>query len=144
MAANSQSRGFASFGKRFVNQIWSSHSSPNPSSRSLLPDSSSPTSTLIIRRGAHFSVYDKNVDEQVRPTVVPDDVIQPQSDKYWGPHPQTGVFGPASEGSTGGGPTGTGDFNYPPRNGGGESGESVLEQKAWFRPLEDVEKPQPN
>lgn len=87
------------------------------------------------RRGAHFSVYDKNVDDQERPTIVPDDVIEPQSDKYWAPHPQTGVFGPAveHEGRAGG------DHNSslsPPPNG------SVLEQKAWFRPLEDIEKPQ--
>nr|DAD19320.1 TPA_asm: hypothetical protein HUJ06_020783 [Nelumbo nucifera] len=89
------------------------------------------------RRGAHFSVYDKNVDDQVLPSVVPDDVIQPQSEKYWAPHPQTGVFGPATEGKGGAGGE-RGGLHSPPANG--ES--SVLEQKAWFRPLEDVEKPQ--
>lgn len=88
------------------------------------------------RRGTHCSVYDKNLDDQVRPAIVPDDVIQPESDKYWGPHPQTGVFGPSEqEGRAAGG-----DFIStslpPPPNG------SVLEQKAWFRPLEDTDKPQ--
>lgn len=80
----------------------------------------------------HVSAYDKNVDDQVRPTVVPDEVIEPQSDKYWAPHPQTGVFGP--------------DTGNDPAPGGGSSAvnggeDSVLEQKAFFRPLEDLEKP---
>lgn len=85
----------------------------------------------MCRRAVHVSVYDKNVDEQVRPTVVPDEVIEPQSDKYWAPHPQTGVFGPA-----------TGDNPAPGESSAVNDGEeSVLEQKAFFRPLEDLEKP---
>ena len=51
----------------------------------------------LCSRSAHFCVYDKNPDDQFRPGVVPDELIQPQSDKYWAPHPQTGVFGLAAE-----------------------------------------------
>ncbi|KAL0452338.1 UNVERIFIED_CONTAM: Late embryogenesis abundant protein [Sesamum latifolium] len=119
MAANLQSRGLASFGKRFVSQIRSRDSVLIPS--------------LSLRRGVHVSVYDKNPEEHVRPTVVPDDVIPPQPDQYWAPHPQTGVFGPATD--------------HKPSSGGDRglhvsaSAESVLEQKAFFRPLEDLDKP---
>ncbi|THG04645.1 hypothetical protein TEA_004774 [Camellia sinensis var. sinensis] len=84
-----------------------------------------------IVRAVHGSVYDKNLDEQVHPTVVPDDVIKPQSDKYWAPHPQTGVFGPATEQNRAAG--------FHSTVNGGE--DSVLEQKAFFRPLEDLDKP---
>ncbi|XP_043693886.1 late embryogenesis abundant protein At5g17165-like isoform X2 [Telopea speciosissima] len=126
MAANSQSRGIAKLGKRFINQI------SLGSSRDLARVSSSQASAL---RGMHVSSYDKEIDDQVRPSVVPDDLIDPASEKYWAPHPQTGVFGPSTEHiSAAGGDRG---FHFPPSNG--ES--SVLEQKAWFRPLEDVEKP---
>ncbi|GFY83375.1 hypothetical protein Acr_03g0001490 [Actinidia rufa] len=51
---------------------------------------------IVCRRAVHVSVYDKNVEDQVRPTVVPEDVIGSQPDKYWTPDPQTGVFGPAT------------------------------------------------
>ncbi|GLT27144.1 hypothetical protein SLA2020_021690 [Shorea laevis] len=92
---------------------------------------------FITRRTAHASTYDKNLDDQVRPTVVPDEVIQPQSEKYWAPHPQTGVFGPATEQNTCVGVEH--GFHFPPAKGE----DSVLEEKAWFRPtsLEDLEKP---
>lgn len=86
------------------------------------------------RRAVHESVYDKNPEDHVRPTVVPDEFIHPQSDKYWAPHPKTGVFGPASEEDSAAG------FHSSPANA---SEESVLEQKAFFRPLEDLEKPLP-
>lgn len=92
---------------------------------------------VLIRRAAHASVYDKNPDEQIQPSIVPDNVIPPQPDKYWAPHPQTGVFGPAAEHShTAGGEGGSSPVDI------GE-GASVLEQKAWFRPtsIEDLEKP---
>lgn len=92
---------------------------------------------IVYRRAVHVSVYDKNFDDQVRPTVVPDDVIQPGSDKYWSPHPQTGVFGPAAEHSQVAG--GERSFYSSAAANGGE--DSVLEQKAFFRPLEDLEKP---
>ncbi|CAN6564603.1 unnamed protein product [Malus baccata var. baccata] len=87
--------------------------------------------SLISERAAHTSIYDKNPDEQIRPSFVPDDVIPPQPDKYWAPNPHTGVLGPA--GRQGG--------RFLPSDGGEES--SVLEQKAWFRPtsIEDLEKP---
>uniref|UniRef100_J3M102 Uncharacterized protein n=1 Tax=Oryza brachyantha TaxID=4533 RepID=J3M102_ORYBR len=88
------------------------------------------------RRAVSASAYDKNVEDQVRPAVVPDDVIGSvgSPDKYWGPHPTTGVFGPAAvdakAAAAGGGLA-----------GGANGGATVLDQKVWFRPLEDVEKP---
>ncbi|MCL7021688.1 hypothetical protein MKW94_004184 [Papaver nudicaule] len=126
MATNLKNRGgfLIISGKKFVGQIWST-------------TPSSPAATIFWRRGhVAGSVYDKNVDDQIRPTVVPDDVIEAPSDKYWGPNPQTGVFGPASQEG------GSGSNKLP--GGGGQSAESVLGQKAWFRPLEDIEKPQTN
>ncbi|CAI9774232.1 unnamed protein product [Fraxinus pennsylvanica] len=120
-AANLQSRKLASFGKRFVSQIV-------PRDSTLLP-----TTFLSLRRGVHVSVYDKNPEEHVRPTVVPDDIIAPQSDKYWAPNPQTGVFGPETDHKPTAGTAATASV----------SEDSVLEQKAFFRPLEveDLEKP---
>jgi hypothetical protein len=87
----------------------------------------------------HASAYDKNVDEQVRPAFVPDDVIggPDRPDKYWGPHPTTGVFGPAV---VDGKLVAAGAPVAAAANG---TGGSVLDQKVWFRPLEDVEKPPP-
>lgn len=86
---------------------------------------------------AHASVYDKNPDEQVGPTVVPDEVIQPESDKYWAPHPQTGVFGPDAKHNV--------NVDGPPSKttNAGEEEDSVLGQKAFFRPtsIEDLQKP---
>ncbi|CAI9767771.1 unnamed protein product [Fraxinus pennsylvanica] len=82
-------------------------------------------------RGVHVSVYDKNPEEHVCPTVVPDDVIASQSDKYWAPNPQTGVFGPETDHNPTAGSPSTASV--------GE--DSVLEQKAFFRPLEDLDKP---
>ena len=127
MAANSRSAGaIAGLGKRITDQIWNS----DPLRNSVI-SSSAPK----FRRAAHTSVYDKNLDEQVRPSVVPDDVIQAQAaDKYWAPHPQTGVFGPATENPAA-------DAGNRAADGGHYSG--VEEGKAWFRPtsLEDSEKP---
>ncbi|KAH7538380.1 hypothetical protein FEM48_Zijuj03G0193400 [Ziziphus jujuba var. spinosa] len=131
MAANSSSRGIANFGKRVVNQIWIR----DPTHQASV---SSPALSI---RAVHNSAYDKNPDEQIRPSVVPDELIQPQSDKYWAPHPKTGVFGPATEGtSAAGGERGL----HASSSDGGEG--SVLEQKAWFRPtsIEDLEKPHHN
>ncbi|KAK6926134.1 hypothetical protein RJ641_007853 [Dillenia turbinata] len=130
MAANSQSRGFARLGKRAVTKIWNSSCSRDPAHLS--------PSAASLRRGVHYSVYDKNPEEPVRPALVPDNVIQSQSETYWAPHPQTGVFGPAEESGFHSAPA-KGDNG----NGNTDAGESVLEQKAWFRPLEDVDKPPP-
>ncbi|XAR52101.1 hypothetical protein NMG60_11020002 [Bertholletia excelsa] len=124
MAANSQGRALVGLGKRFVSQI-----------RAGSPRDLTNSPSLAARRAVHASVYDKNVDDQVHPSVVPDDVIQPESEKYWAPHPQTGVFGPA----TGQNPATGGNRGIPSSVNGGE--DSVLEQKAFFRPLEDLEKP---
>ncbi|XP_052198936.1 late embryogenesis abundant protein At5g17165 [Diospyros lotus] len=129
MAANSQNtRGLVGLGKRFVNQIRVGSSS-DPARSPSLP----------FRRAVHASVYDKNVDDQVRPTVVPDDLIQPESDKYWAPDPKTGVFGPAAEHK----PSSAGIKEPAGRHSvvNGVGSDSVLEQKTFFRPLEDLEKP---
>lgn len=87
----------------------------------------------MYRRAVHASAYDKNLEDQVRPAFVPDDVIggPANPDKYWGPHPKTGVFGPAAVEAAG-----------APDAAANAAG-SVLDQKVWFRPLEDVEKPPP-
>ncbi|XP_015070115.1 late embryogenesis abundant protein At5g17165 [Solanum pennellii] len=125
MAANLQSRGLVSLGKRVVNQI--SYASARTTANS---------PSLSGRRGVQTSVYDKNPEDDVRDSVVPDEVIEAQSDKYWAPHPQTGVFGPAD---TGGAERG---FHSSPATAA--TAESILEQKAFFRPLEDLEKPMLN
>ncbi|KAL3651227.1 hypothetical protein CASFOL_004229 [Castilleja foliolosa] len=80
-------------------------------------------------RAVHVSVYDKDPDEHVRGTVVPDDLIQPLPEIYWAPHPETGVFSPTS--------------NHKIASGGKKSNagpNSSLEQIAFFRPLEDLDK----
>ncbi|PSS32270.1 J domain-containing protein [Actinidia chinensis var. chinensis] len=120
MASNSQGRSLVGFGKRLVNQI-RARTSRDPS----------PSPSLSLRRAVNVSVYDKNVEDQVRPTMVPEDVIGSQPDKYWTPDPQTGVFGPAKLHNPGEGRASS--------SNGGE--DSVMEQKAFFRPLEDLEKP---
>ncbi|XAR71548.1 hypothetical protein NMG60_11017879 [Bertholletia excelsa] len=122
MAASSSSRGLVCFGKGLVNQIRAGGSGDQLHSPS-----------LALRRAVHASAYDKNVDEQLRPTVVPDHIIGPQPDKYWAPHPQTGVFGPdkAHNPAVGAG--------FRPANGGEDS---VLDQKAFFRSSEGLEKPE--
>ncbi|KAG7602551.1 Late embryogenesis abundant protein [Arabidopsis thaliana] len=86
---------------------------------------------LFTSRNDHTSAYDKNVEEELQPSQVPDEMIKPDSDKYWSPHPQTGVFGPSSSSST--------DTRDEFRGG---QEDSVMEEKAWFRPtsLEDLDK----
>ncbi|KAF6135810.1 hypothetical protein GIB67_038853 [Kingdonia uniflora] len=128
MAINSQSRRMAELGKRFVSRIWSAESTRLSSSYAVFD----------LRRGLHNSVYDKNVDDQLRPNHVPDELIHPLSDKYWSPHPQTGVFGPAAEQN---GPANVACSYHTPSADGGAQNVTVLEQTAWFRPLEDVDKP---
>ncbi|GLJ23785.1 hypothetical protein SUGI_0451300 [Cryptomeria japonica] len=90
--------------------------------------------TLIqgsFRKCVHSSVYEKNEDVGVHLDKVPDEIIQPATQKSWVPHPKTGVFGPAEEQSwTGGNP------NQSPE----KIEESVLEQQVWFRPSEGLEK----
>ncbi|KAL3755975.1 hypothetical protein ACJRO7_002941 [Eucalyptus globulus] len=123
MAASSRTSGIAGIGKRVASQIWSANSPHLP-----------PPSSLVLRRAAHTSVYDKNPEDQGTPTVVPDEVIKAPSDKYWAPHPKTGVFGPATD-------LHLRAHGELPKLGDAES--SVLEHTAWFRPtsLEDLEKP---
>lgn len=70
----------------------------------------------------------------MQPTVVPDHVIGNQPETYWGPHPHTGVFGPAGR-----------TIVTIPKAGvhKAANGPSVLDQEAWFRPIEGVDKPAP-
>ncbi|KAI0500623.1 late embryogenesis abundant protein At5g17165 isoform X1 [Dendrobium catenatum] len=123
-ATSSKGRAIAeSFGKRLANQIWAGK-----------PRDPSPFS--IARRASHSSShYDKEVEEHVRPAVVPDHVINASSDKYWGPHPTTGVFGPADL-------NGAAGLRHLPAAGNG--GSSALDQTVRFRPLdlEDLDKSQ--
>ncbi|KAL5724575.1 hypothetical protein ACHQM5_007815 [Ranunculus cassubicifolius] len=117
----------AAASKQFLNQILNKTTTVAPFRQQ-----------LIALREVHSSVYDKNVDDQVRPTVIPDGAMeqQQQSENYWAPNPRTGVFGPATDQTQGesSGSNGAGSAN-------GES-DTVLEQQVWFRPLENVEKPQ--
>ncbi|XP_054811678.1 late embryogenesis abundant protein At5g17165-like [Prosopis cineraria] len=140
MAANSKCRGITSLGKRVANQIWTHNS---PLRTHALPSSSS-SSALALRRATYTSLYEKNLDDQVCPAVVPDYVIQAaHSDKYWAPHPQTGVFGPPTDHITATATATVGSHNRSTPAAADASAASVLEEKAWFRPtsLEDLEKP---
>uniref|UniRef100_A0A1J3GD60 Uncharacterized protein n=1 Tax=Noccaea caerulescens TaxID=107243 RepID=A0A1J3GD60_NOCCA len=120
MAAKSKNvQVIASFGKHIVNGV-RSRAIPGAVASDLFPC-----------RNGHTSSYDKNVEEELQSSKVPDEMIKPDSDKYWSPHPQTGVFGPSSSSSTD-----TADENR------GSQEDSVMEEKAWFRPtsLEDLDK----
>ncbi|XP_019257976.1 PREDICTED: uncharacterized protein LOC109236236 isoform X2 [Nicotiana attenuata] len=114
MATTLQNRGLVSLGKRVLNQF-SGATSAN----------SSTLSACWCRRAVHISVYDKNPEEYI--SSVPDEIIGVGSDKYWTPHPQTGVFGPPTHHII------CGDPGYPV--------DSVLEQMVFFRDREDLEKP---
>ncbi|CAH2055229.1 unnamed protein product [Thlaspi arvense] len=86
-------------------------------------------STLLASRNGHSSAYDKNVEDELHASAVPDDVIKPDSDQYWSPHPQTGVFGPSTA-------------EHSPAAEAARQDSAVLEETAWFRPisLEDSDK----
>ncbi|KAF3639859.1 putative cell division cycle 20.1, cofactor of APC complex-like isoform X1 [Capsicum annuum] len=124
MAANLNKHGLVSLGKGFLSNIC--YTSARRSTNS---------SSISARRAVHASAYDKNPDEYVQSFVVPDEVIKAQSDKYWTPHPHTGVFGPANDHHIASRERG---LSIRPESVGVDS---VLEQKAFFRPLEDLEKP---
>ncbi|CAH8388297.1 unnamed protein product [Eruca vesicaria subsp. sativa] len=78
---------------------------------------------------SYSSGYDKNVEDELQASAVPDDVIKPDSDKYWSPHPKTGVFGPSTT-------------EHSPAGEAPRQDSAVLEETAWFRPtsLEDSDK----
>eukprot|EP00268_Persea_americana_P061820 TRINITY_DN7862_c0_g1_i1.p1 TRINITY_DN7862_c0_g1~~TRINITY_DN7862_c0_g1_i1.p1 ORF type:complete len:121 (-),score=23.93 TRINITY_DN7862_c0_g1_i1:245-607(-) len=119
MAANLQRRGFTIFGKRFLDR------------KKWISSSSSSSYSGCRMRAAHFSAYDKNVDEEMHPNSAPEDVIRQHINNYWAPHPQTGVFGPIDQ------------HQHQPSPPAAAADGSVLEHQAWFRPLEDVDKPTP-
>ncbi|CAL5030251.1 unnamed protein product [Urochloa decumbens] len=128
MAAAASSKGRA-IARSFVSRVLAGKAAASPRYK---------TERQSLMRAVHASAYDKNVEDQVRPAFVPDDVIggAANPDKYWGPHPKTGVFGPAAVDPKLAAAAGATDAAA---NGAG----SVLDQKVWFRPLEDVEKPPP-
>lgn len=76
----------------------------------------------------------------MQPTVVPDDVIGDQPETYWGPNPHTGVFGPAGRTILTNPKPAGGPNNH---KAAANNGPSVLDQEAWFRPVEGVDKPAP-
>ncbi|URD72850.1 seed specific protein Bn15D1B [Musa troglodytarum] len=78
-----------------------------------------------VKRGVHASWYDKI--EEVRPSVVPDHAIDTKSDKYWGPHPTTGVFGPAADTGASAAVSGAA--------ANAASGPAALDRTVWYRPL---------
>ncbi|OWM75739.1 hypothetical protein CDL15_Pgr021904 [Punica granatum] len=80
--------------------------------------------------------YEKNPDDQAPQPVVLDELIQPESEEYWAPNPQTGVFGPTSDHSSNPTEHGEGGAHSSPEG-------SVLEEEAFFRltSIEDLEKP---
>ncbi|XP_057547792.1 late embryogenesis abundant protein At5g17165-like isoform X1 [Amaranthus tricolor] len=119
MAANTNFRGVFSFGKRFGTHFITQ--SPPTCSISAAP---------AFRRSLHASVYDKNIDD------LPDYVVHPHSEKYyWSPNPNTGVFRPQSEHNTG-------VFNASSTTNGGA--DSVLDQKAVFRSVQELDEPHPS
>ena len=69
------------------------------------------------------------MEDELQASAVPDDVIKPESEKYWSPHPQTGVFGPSTT-------------EHSPSGEAARQDSAVLEETAWFRPtsLEDSDK----
>ncbi|KFK37756.1 hypothetical protein AALP_AA3G025900 [Arabis alpina] len=105
--------------KHLVNAVF-----PRASSRATVSAVASFTSG-----SAHSSAYDKNVEEELQASSVADEVIKPDSDKYWSPHPQTGVFGPST-------------IEHSPAADAARQDSAVLEETAWFRPisLEDSDK----
>nr|XP_009619309.1 late embryogenesis abundant protein At5g17165-like isoform X2 [Nicotiana tomentosiformis]XP_016466900.1 PREDICTED: uncharacterized protein LOC107789577 isoform X2 [Nicotiana tabacum] len=113
MATTLQNRGLVSLRKRVLNQFSCANSA------------NSSTLSAWCRRAVHISVYDRNPEEYI--SSVPDEIVGVRSDKYWTPHPQTGIFGPSTHHIICGDP--------------GCLVDSVLEQKAFFRALEDLEKP---
>jgi len=125
MAAKLQMLGSSGGIIRGLNKIWGNVRDPTGAyvaANTAIPGS---------RKCLHSSFYEKNEDDDLRLNRVPEDVILPESQKSWVPHPETGVFGPPEEENWRGG-----DHTSSPE----KSGESVLEQQVWYRPLEDVEK----
>ncbi|KAI3411295.1 uncharacterized protein J3R85_018186, partial [Psidium guajava] len=109
-------------------QVWGWKSTPSASS------------VAHSRRNGHASAPEKNPEdvatayEKNRDDPVPQKgVIESQSEEYWVPHPQTGVFVPPSDCNP------SEDVREPEP----DPEESVLEQGAWYRPtdMEDLEKP---
>ncbi|PKA46192.1 hypothetical protein AXF42_Ash015485 [Apostasia shenzhenica] len=100
-------------------------------------------------RAAHQSppeTYEKNPVDSSHPLTVPDEVLQPpDSDTYWAPHPETGVFGPADEIHASCHHSDTSPPTHPhPAAGAGEESSSALGQSVWFRPHEADERPPPD
>ncbi|KAF3324838.1 Late embryogenesis abundant protein [Carex littledalei] len=95
--------------------------------------------------GIHEALNQKPIEEHennaktVAP-VLPDKVIESETENFWAPDPETGVFVPAEESEI--------DVNNsrpaPPHPT--ENGTSVLDQTVWVREveIEEVERPTPS
>ncbi|XP_072968981.1 uncharacterized protein [Typha angustifolia] len=93
---------------------------------------------------AHVAQNSKNVEEyqeEAVATVLPDEMIEGESESFWVPDPETGVFVPAEEGDI----DVHGSLPIPPHTTGDGGSSSVLEQTVWVRELEveEFERPPP-
>ncbi|KAI3807936.1 hypothetical protein L1987_23874 [Smallanthus sonchifolius] len=88
---------------------------------------------VVCRMKLHESAYEKELEDEVdvNVEVTPVEDVLHQPEEYWEPDPETGVFVPASEQSS----------DEPAVTCTTE--ETVLDEKAFFRPLEDLEAPPP-
>ncbi|XP_076920995.1 late embryogenesis abundant protein At5g17165-like [Bidens hawaiensis] len=84
----------------------------------------------ICRRKLHDSLYEMEVEEEVEASPPVEDILH-EPEEYWEPDPDTGVFLPASEQNS----------EEPAVTCATE--DTVLDEKAFFRPLEDLEPPPP-
>ncbi|MFS7935359.1 putative Late embryogenesis abundant protein [Helianthus anomalus] len=80
------------------------------------------------RRKLHESAYEKEVEDEVPPV---EEMLHQPVEEYWEPDPDTGVFVPASEQNS----------EEPAVSCSTE--ETVLDEKVFFRPQEDLEAPPP-
>ncbi|KAM0021107.1 putative Late embryogenesis abundant protein [Helianthus debilis subsp. tardiflorus] len=93
-----------------------------------------PSSFCSARRRLHESAYEKEVEDEVDVNVeVPpvEEMLHQPGEEYWEPDPDTGVFVPASEQNS----------EEPAVSCSTE--ETVLDEKVFFRPQEDLEAPPP-
>ncbi|CAN0824348.1 Late embryogenesis abundant protein At5g17165 [Linum grandiflorum] len=137
MAANCN-RGIATVGKRVIGHRISNSS---------LAISPAPCWSGLV----HTSAYQKNIEagasgeddgmifQQPTQQLKSPDQEDAKYHRYWEPHPQTGVFGPASAASASSGAKSTTTTTTT------TTITDAPEEQAWFRPtsLEDLEKPHP-
>ncbi|CAI9302233.1 unnamed protein product [Lactuca saligna] len=86
-------------------------------------------SLSTFRRRLHESAYEKEVEDEVECEISAVGEITDKPEEYWEPDPETGVFVPASEQKS----------EEPAVTCTTE--ETVLDEKVFFRPQEDLEPP---